>query len=182
MVPQKVFWTKGVGTHKENKNARDAASREAGVGKLNLVTVSSILPPGIQEIGLDEFIKLVQPGEIVFSIHGVCESNVPGQKVCAGMGRARPWDKSHTGYVTELFEEPGVQEEDIQKRVETMALQLFADENGVEGFTAEDVWKKGKTTYEVGGIKVEIDSIIASGVCNHDGDYTCAMVMAVFVL
>jgi arginine decarboxylase len=180
-VPTKVCWTKGVGTHKEDKNARDAASRDAGIGKMNLVQVSSILPPGIEEITLEEFKSLVKPGQIIFSIHGICEGNEPGQKVTMGMGRCIPHDKSKTGFVSERFEEPGIQEDVVKQRVETMAMQIFADENKIDGFKAEDVWEDGKRTYEIGGHKVEVDSLVASGVCNTDGDYTCAIVLALFL-
>lgn len=180
-VPTKVCWVKGVGTHKEDKNARDAASRAAGIGKMNLVSVTSILPPDIKEITVEEFKGLVKPGQIVYAIHGVCESNVPGQKVIMGMGRCRPWEKTKAGYVSEIYEHPGIQEDVIKQRVETMALQIFADENFVGGFAAENMWKPGQTTYKVGGHTVEVDSIIASGVCNMDGDYTCAMVIALFL-
>lgn len=187
MLPTKIFWTHGVGTHKEDKNARDRASRMAGIGKLNLVTVSSILPPGIQEISQDELDKLVSPGEIVHAIHGICQSNVAGQKVVMGMGRARPWDKTKTGYVTEIYEHPGITDHVMKQRVETMALQIFADElkdsgyDVPDGYAAEDYWKDGQTTYEVAGEKVEVDSIIAVGEVNIDGDYTCALVAAVLL-
>lgn len=180
-VPTKVCWTKGVGTDKQHKTARDRASRDAQIGKANLVQVSSILPPGIVEITMEEFKKNVVPGQIIFAIHGVCESNEPGQKVTMGMGRCRPWDKTKSGFVSERFEAPGVQEDVMEKRTCTMAMQIFADENNVQGFKAEDVWVPGKTTYEIGGFKVEVDAIIASGVCNFDGDWSAAMVLALFL-
>ncbi|PKP55132.1 MAG: pyruvoyl-dependent arginine decarboxylase, partial [Candidatus Altiarchaeales archaeon HGW-Altiarchaeales-2] len=45
MVPRKVFFTKGVGRAKEQLASFEAALRDAGIEKFNLVTVSSILPP-----------------------------------------------------------------------------------------------------------------------------------------
>ncbi|MEK7098199.1 MAG: pyruvoyl-dependent arginine decarboxylase, partial [Patescibacteria group bacterium] len=45
MVPTKVFFTKGVGVHKDKLASFELALREAGIEKYNLVYVSSILPP-----------------------------------------------------------------------------------------------------------------------------------------
>jgi arginine decarboxylase len=181
LVPTKVCFTKGVGTRKEDKNARDEASRAAGIGKINLVTVSSILPPGIQEISLEEFKESVTPGEIVFSIHGICEANEPGTRVTAAIGLAQPWDKTKTGFVTEKFEFPGILPGIATERCEKMAIQIFADENGIYDIDVDAVWENGKTTYEIGGHKVEITSFVASSVCNTAGDYTCAAVFALFL-
>ena len=45
MIPKKIFFTKGVGVHKDRLTSFELALREAGVEKCNLVSVSSILPP-----------------------------------------------------------------------------------------------------------------------------------------
>src|SRR5439155_674983 len=44
MVPNKVFFTKGVGVHKERLASFELALRAAGVTHRNLVLVSSIFP------------------------------------------------------------------------------------------------------------------------------------------
>ena len=44
-VPTKVFFTKGVGTHKEKLQSFEKALRDAQIEKYNLVRVSSIFPP-----------------------------------------------------------------------------------------------------------------------------------------
>jgi len=44
MVPNKVFFTKGVGVHKERLASFEMALRAAGVAHCNLVLVSSIYP------------------------------------------------------------------------------------------------------------------------------------------
>ena len=49
-VPKKIFFTKGVGNHKEELHSFELALRDAGIEKCNLVQVSSILPPGCQVI------------------------------------------------------------------------------------------------------------------------------------
>jgi arginine decarboxylase len=174
-----VYYGAAVGTHQEDKNAFDRASAQIGVARLNLITLSSILPPGVREIGREEFEQLTQDACEVHAIHGICKSNVRGQLVTAGMGRVRPQDPKVTGYVTELFEHPGIPPEALRYRVETMALQIFADRNGLEGkFRAADVWDPDKTDYVIAGRDVVIDSLIAAGQVNMDGDYTAALVLA----
>ena len=42
LVPKKMFFTKGVGTHKEELRSFELALRDAGIEKCNLVYVSSI--------------------------------------------------------------------------------------------------------------------------------------------
>lgn len=44
-VPKIVFFTKGVGVHKEKLRSFELALREAGIAQYNIVSVSSILPP-----------------------------------------------------------------------------------------------------------------------------------------
>ena len=48
LVPHKIFFTSGVGTHTEYLESFESALRDAGIEKFNLVTVSSILPPGCE--------------------------------------------------------------------------------------------------------------------------------------
>ena len=45
MTPKKVFFTKGVGVHKDKLNSFELALRNAEIAKYNLVRVSSIFPP-----------------------------------------------------------------------------------------------------------------------------------------
>ena len=44
-VPTKIFFTKGVGRHREQLTSFELALRDAGIQKFNLVQVSSIFPP-----------------------------------------------------------------------------------------------------------------------------------------
>jgi hypothetical protein len=45
MVPTRLFFTKGVGKHKERLTSFEMALRDAGIAAQNLVRVSSIFPP-----------------------------------------------------------------------------------------------------------------------------------------
>jgi arginine decarboxylase len=65
-VPTKVFFTKGVGKHKDYLQSFELALRNAGIEICNIVTVSSIFPAGCKRISREEGLKLIQPGQIAF--------------------------------------------------------------------------------------------------------------------
>jgi arginine decarboxylase len=181
MLPTQLFLTSGIGTHKEDKNARDRASVQAGISRLNLVSVSSILPAGIKLIDRATFDSRVKDGQIVFAINGICQSNKPGQRVTASLSLAVPHDPTVTGFVTELFEYPGLQEDQARQRTEKMVLQLFAEQHGDTKFVADDVWQPTNSEYEIANHPLRLLTVSQSGVCNEDGDFTCAIVAAVFL-
>ena len=64
MVPQKVFFTKGVGRHKDYLQSFELALRDAGIETQNLVTVSSIFPPGCKRISKEEGVKYMKGNAI----------------------------------------------------------------------------------------------------------------------
>ena len=64
-IPQCVFLTRGVGVHRHQLTAFEYALREADIEQQNLVTVSSILPPGCELIEAKRGIATLRPGEII---------------------------------------------------------------------------------------------------------------------
>src|SRR3954467_3428574 len=64
-VPKKLFFTKGVGTHREKLTSFELALRDAEIACYNLVRVSSISPPNCEEIAIGEGLTQLQPGQIV---------------------------------------------------------------------------------------------------------------------
>ncbi|MCU0644769.1 MAG: pyruvoyl-dependent arginine decarboxylase, partial [bacterium] len=53
-TPKKMFLTKGVGEHREELQSFELALRQAGIQMLNIVSVSSIFPPGCEIINRDK--------------------------------------------------------------------------------------------------------------------------------
>jgi arginine decarboxylase len=180
-VPTRLYLAAGSGTAKENKNARDHAGDAMGVSDLNIVTVTSILPAGIRLIDRDEFRASVVGGQVLFAIDALCESNVPFQTVNATLTIALPQDPSVVGYVSELFEFPGITNDGARCRVEKMALQLFANHYWGDEQQAAWQWQPGKSDYTIAGQRLTLHTLQASAVVPENGDYACALVAAVLL-
>ena len=58
-VPRYVFFTKGVGIHKDKLNSFELALRAAGIAPYNLVKVSSILPPRCRIISKEKGLEML---------------------------------------------------------------------------------------------------------------------------
>ncbi|MCD6237506.1 MAG: pyruvoyl-dependent arginine decarboxylase, partial [Thermoplasmata archaeon] len=68
MIPEAVFFTRGVGRHKEKLQSFEMALRDAGIAKFNIVRVSSILPPNCKLISREEGLKRLKPGQIIYCV------------------------------------------------------------------------------------------------------------------
>jgi pyruvoyl-dependent arginine decarboxylase len=100
-VPTKLFFTKGVGTHREKLSSFEMALRDARIACYNLVRVSSIFPPNCKEISIDEGLKQLQPGQIVHVVMSENATAEPNRLVAASVGVAIPRDRSLFGYLSE---------------------------------------------------------------------------------
>lgn len=81
-VPSKFTLVVGHGEGSTPLNAFDAALIDAGIGNLNLIRVSSILPPGARF-----FPKLrIPPGTLTPTAYGYLTSSRPGEVVAAAIG------------------------------------------------------------------------------------------------
>ncbi len=96
-TPTKYFIVQGCAEGPTELNAFDAALMNAGVGNTNLVRLSSILPPGCQEI---EPVPLPQ-GALVPTAYATVASSVPGQVITAAVAVAIPEDEEHCGLMME---------------------------------------------------------------------------------
>ena len=67
-LPTTVFLTRGVGVHRDQLTAFEFALRDADIEQQNLVSVSSIMPPGCRLISAVEGVETLQPGEITFCV------------------------------------------------------------------------------------------------------------------
>jgi arginine decarboxylase len=79
-------------------NAFDNALLAAGLGNVNLVKVSSILPPDVPVIDLPK----LKPGAIIPVAYAALTSDVPGETLAAAVGYALPDDPAKNGVIMEF--------------------------------------------------------------------------------
>jgi arginine decarboxylase len=79
-------------------NAFDNALLAAGIGNINLVKISSILPPDVPVIDLPK----LKPGALVPTAYAAITSEVPGQTLAAAVGYAIPDDPAKNGVIMEF--------------------------------------------------------------------------------
>jgi len=131
MVPKRVFFTKGVGVHKEKLASFEMALRVAGLAHCNLVLVSSIYPPGCKIITKEEGLKYLRPGEIVFAVYDRESNNEPNRLIAASVGLAIPADSSMHGYLSE-HHSFGETDERAGEYAEDLAASMLATTLGIE--------------------------------------------------
>jgi arginine decarboxylase len=73
-IPKSVFLTSGVGIHRHQLTAFEYALRDADIEQQNLVTVSSILPPGCRLVRRKAGVATLSPGEITFCVMARAET------------------------------------------------------------------------------------------------------------
>ena len=81
-TPKKYFVTAGCSEGKSRLTAFDNALLKARIGNINLMRVSSILPP---EAKYDPELKIPY-GSLVPTAYGYIMSDVPGEKIAAAVG------------------------------------------------------------------------------------------------
>jgi arginine decarboxylase len=84
----KIFFTKGVGKHKDYLQSFELALRMAGIEKCNLVSVSSIFPAGCKRVSKEEGVKLLEPGMITFCVMARNSTNEPNRLIASSIGVA----------------------------------------------------------------------------------------------
>src|SRR5262249_6389300 len=67
-VAKMIFFTKGKGLHKDYLTSFELALRDSGISDLNLVSVSSIMPPECKIVTREEGRKHLLPGQIAFTV------------------------------------------------------------------------------------------------------------------
>ncbi len=162
LLPKKVFFTTGVGRHEDELVSFELALRDAGIEKFNLVAVSSIYPPGCEKVGVEEGLRELMPGQIVFCVMARISSNEEGKHIYASIGAAVPEDSTLNGYLTEYYGycDGNESEEKIGKHSEEMAAYMLRTAFGIDEFRTFNVTRKAEV----------------------EGGYTTVVAAAVFVM
>ncbi len=117
-TPNAVWVTAGAAEGTTELNAFDNALLAAGVGNLNLIKVSSIVPPG--SVLLDSPPDLT-PGSLVPTVYTSVHSDTAGETICAALGIGMGRD-SHGM----IFEHSASSREVAERVVSGMVKEGFA--------------------------------------------------------
>jgi arginine decarboxylase len=179
MIPKKIFYTKGVGVHREKLASFEMALRVAGLAHCNLVLVSSIFPPGCKVVSKEEGLKALGPGEIVFAVYDRESTNEPNRLIAASVGVAIPADPSMHGYLSE-HHSFGETDERAGEYAEDLAASMLATTLGIE-FNPELDWDEREQIFKMSGKIVRTANVTQSAVGNKDGLWTTVFAAGVFV-
>lgn len=180
MIPKKVFFTKGVGVHKDKLASFELALRGAGIEKCNLVYVSSIFPPNCKIITKGDGLKHLRPGQIVFCVMAKNETNEPNRLVSAAIGLAIPNNKNQYGYLSE-HHSFGETEKKSGEYAEDLAATMLATTLGIE-FDPNRAWDERKQIYKTSGHIFRTRHICQSAEGNKNGLWTTVIAAAVFII
>ena len=146
-MPKAIFFTNGVGVHKDRLSSFELALRDAGIEKANLVTVSSIFPPHCKEMSRKEGEKLIMPGQIVHCVMARQDTNEPNRLIAASIGLARPADPKSYGYLSE-HHSYGETAKKAGDYAEDLAATMLATTLGIE-FDPEKAWSEREQVFRM---------------------------------
>jgi len=178
-VPKKIFFTKGVGRHKEKLQSLELALRKAGIEKCNLVRVSSIFPPNCKIVSRAQGVKLLEPGQIVFCVMSTNETNEPNRMISASVGLAVPAEPNNYGYLSEHHAN-GETDETSGDYSEDLAASMLASTLGIE-FDPEKNYDERKEIYRMSGKIVTSRNTTQSARGDKNGLWSTVVSAAVFI-
>lgn len=180
LVPRYMFFTKGVGYHREKLASFEEALRVARIAHLNIVEVSSIFPPDCKIIDIDKGISLLQAGEIAFCVLAREQIREPGRRIVASIGLAIPAEPGKYGYLSE-HHGFGQTEMEAGDYAEDLAASMLATTLGIE-FDAEKDYDERREVYKMSGKIVESEHISQAALGAENRLWTTVVAAAVFVL
>jgi arginine decarboxylase len=179
-VPKKVFFTKGIGVHKHKLNSFELALRSADIEKYNLVSVSSIFPPGCTIIAKQKGTEILKPGQIVYAVMSQNSSNEPGRLIAASIGCAVPMDTNQYGYLSE-HHSFGQNEKAAGEYAEDLAAEMLASTLGIP-FDVDATYDEKKEIFKIDGGIVRTRNVVQSAICDRTGLWTTVLAAAIFIL
>lgn len=178
-VPTKMFFTKGVGRHKDYLQSFELALRDAGIEKCNIVTVSSIYPPNCKRISKEEGLKALQPGGITFCVMARNATNEPNRLIASSIGVAQPADPNTYGYLSE-HHPFGETDERAGEYAEDLAATMLATTLGIE-FDSNTDWDEREKIYKMSGKIVRTFNVTQSAEGDKKGLWTTVLSSAVLL-
>ena len=177
--PSKIFFTKGVGIHKEFLASFEAALRDAKIEKFNIVTVSSIYPTNCKKVTIQAGLSELEPGQIIHAVLARNATNEPGRQIASSLGVALPKDRSMYGYLSEHH--PYGESSNVSgEYAEDLAATMLATTLGI-GFDPDTDWYEREQVYKMSGKIVSTSNITMAAKGNKNGHWTTVIAAAVLI-
>lgn len=178
-VPKEIFFTKGVGVHKEYLASFELALRSAHIEKFNIVTVSSIYPVGCKKISVAKGLEKLMPGQIIHAVMARNATNEPNRLIASSLGIARPADPSMYGYLSEHhpFGESAKKSGDY---AEDLAASMLATTLGID-FNPDTDWNEREQFFKMSGQIVNTFNVTQSAEGNKNGMWTTVISCAILL-
>jgi arginine decarboxylase len=115
-IPREVSLVCGNSEGKTELNAFDNALLKAGIGNLNLVKVTSIIPPFADLVELPE----MNPGSLTPTVYTYLTSRNPGDVISCAIGAGFPENMESIGFIAEtnMFSSAKDAEQEVREMVE----------------------------------------------------------------
>ena len=178
-VPKEMFFTKGVGKHREKLTSFELALRSAGIAACNLVRVSSIFPPNCRILSRAEGMKRLEPGQVTFVVMSEAATREPHRLIAATVGVAIPRDRDLYGYLSE-HHSFGESEDVAGDYAEELAAEMLATTLGLE-FDPDKSWDEKKEVYRLSNEIVRTQNVTQTAVGDKKGLWTTVVAAAVLV-
>jgi arginine decarboxylase len=179
MIPKYFFLTKGVGKHKEQLQSFELALRDAGIQHCNIVTVSSIVPPGCELVPREKGLTMIRPGEITFVVLARNSTNEAHRLIAASIGVAIPSGKDDYGYLSEHYSF-GQPDDKAGDYAEDLAATMLATTMGIQ-FDPEIAWEEKEQLFKTSGMIIKTANVTQSATGDKTGLWTTVIAAVVFV-
>lgn len=180
LVAKKLFLTKGKGVHEDRLTSFEYALRDAGIAGTNIVLISSIFPPGAKLVPRSEGLKLIKPGQVLFTIYSRNQTDEPHRLISASVGIAQPSDKKRYGYLSE-YEAFGQNEKKAGDYAEDIAAQMLASSLGIK-FDIDKSWDEKRQQWKISGQIYKSMNITQTAVGDKTGKWTTVFAAAVLII
>ena len=180
LVAKKLFLTKGVGVADDKLTSFEFALRNAGIAGTNIVLISSIFPPQAKLVSRKDGLKLIKPGQVLFTIYSRNQTNEPHRLVSASVGIAQPKDYSKYGYLSE-YESFGQDEKKTGDYAEDIAAQMLAASLGIP-FDIDKSWDEKRQQWTISGQIYKTKNITQTARGDKNGKWTTVFAAAVLIL
>lgn len=180
LVAKKLFLTKGKGVHEDRLTSFEYALRDAGIAGTNIVLISSIFPPGAKLVPRSEGLKLIKPGQVLFTIYSRNQTNEPHRLISASVGIAQPSDNKRYGYLSE-YEAFGQNEKQAGDYAEDIAAQMLASSLGIQ-FDLNKSWDEKRQQWKISGQIYKSMNITQTAVGDSKARWTTVFAAAVLII